>query len=78
MTASMTIGKETINFTEYEWTLLRDYIIRDTLEFWDSIAKDVDGGLLPMELAGTSEMIDRNILYALKSKLAKVIYEKKT
>lgn len=73
MSAMIISGKERVELSDFEWDLLRKYIIKDTLVFWDSVSEDVDGGLLPSELSGISELIDRNVLYSLKSKLSKIL-----
>jgi len=73
MSAMLIVGNERIEFNEFEWELLKKYIIKDTIEFWDSVSQEVDGGLLPMELSGISEMIDRNVLFSLKTKLFKIL-----
>ena len=75
MSATLICGKERLEFTDHEWELLKKFIIRDQIEFWETIAAEVDGGLLPIELASPNlNLIDRNVLFSLKTKLSKVIY----
>ncbi|RPH40351.1 MAG: hypothetical protein EHM87_22375 [Burkholderiales bacterium] len=69
MSGSIIYKNKRIDFSVDEWQLFTKYIIKDTLTFWDAIAEDVDGGLLPPEIAGQHEAIDRNTLYSLKIKL---------
>jgi len=71
MPATIRTDLSKIELTESEWDLLRNYIIRDTIKFWEDVAKDIDGGLIPAELAPDHEMIDRVTLYNLKSKISK-------
>ena len=67
-------GTTDITLTPAEWNLLRDKIIKDTLTFWDSIAQDVEGGILPLELASKDgEIIDRGILINLRNKLSRIL-----
>jgi hypothetical protein len=73
MTASVIIGKDRIDLTDYEWELLKKYIIKDTFDFWEGVTQEVDGGLLPPELSGISDVIDRNVLYSLKNKIYKFL-----
>jgi len=58
-----------IEFSEAEWELLRKHIITDTLNFWETVSKDIDDGILPMELAFGEKQIDREVLASLKNKL---------
>jgi len=74
MNATLTVGKDRIDLTDFEWELLKKFIIKDTLDFWEGVTQEVDGGLLPPELSGSSELIDRNILFSLKQKLIKVLW----
>jgi hypothetical protein len=75
MSASLLVNNKRIDFTEFEWQLLKKQIIKDTLLFWEEVAADVDGGLLPPELALDNEMIDRNVLFTLKTKLMPFLEE---
>lgn len=70
MDAALLVGNKRIELTEDEWNLLRKYIIRDTINFWETTSREIDGGLIPPELAPDHEMINRMVLYSLKSKLS--------
>ena len=61
-----------VTLTDEEYRLLSDEIIRDTINFWDSVARDVEAGMLPPELSGNVQSIDRKVLNSLRSKLMKV------
>ena len=67
-------GSTDITLSPDEWVILRDKIINDTLAFWDSVSKDVDGGILPMELASSDgKILDRDNLMNLRNKLKKIL-----
>ena len=63
------VGNKITKFDSNEWELLLNHIIKNTLNFWDNVQKDVDGGLLPPELTGDFEMIDRETLHQVKAKI---------
>lgn len=64
---------ERVVLSDAEWGLLSEAIIADTLRFWDGVAREVDAGLLPPELAGAVQTIDRATLHSLRMKLEKIV-----